>query len=214
LINEAITEFEHAIAINPQAGYAYLQLVFLHTIRGNYERAEALARAAIDLQERYISGKEGLQIVGAHTRLGYVYYHQGRYDDALSEYTRELDFLSSSDHALRDRALIELDQKMGAAYLRKGRAEEAERHFKRAVKKYGERVAKGSDDHFTKYYIACLYALKGERDRAIKYLEESTAHLSAINKVRAKIDPDFESLRDDPRFRELIFSEAEAAPQN
>jgi adenylate cyclase len=212
-IDEAITEFEHAIAINPQAGYSYLQLVFLHTIRGNYERAEALARAAIDLQERRISGKEGLQIVGAHTRLGYAYYHQSRYDDALREYNRELDFLISSDHALRDRAMIELDQKMGAAYLRKGMAEEAERHFKRAAKKYDERVAKGSDDPFTKYYIACLYALRGEADRAFKYLEESTRDIHAINSVRARIDPDLETLRDDPRFGELFYTEGEAAQQ-
>src|SRR5256885_3313218 len=110
MIDEAITELEHSISINPQAGYAYLQLVFLHTLRGNYQRAEAVSRQAIDLQERYISGKEGLQIVGAHSRLGYACYRQGRFDDAIREYERELDFLSSSDHALRDRTLLGLDQ--------------------------------------------------------------------------------------------------------
>ncbi|HXG91734.1 MAG TPA: protein kinase [Blastocatellia bacterium] len=204
MIDEAIKEFEHAIAINPQAGYSYLQLVFLHTIRGNYERAEALARAAIDLQQRYISGREGLQIVGAHTRLGYVYYRQGRYDDAIAEYEREMEFLMASDHALRDRSMIELNQKLGAAYLRKGMMEEAEKHFKRAIKKFEERVVKGSDDPFTKYYVACLYALRGEAERAIKYLEESSAHMRDFNRVRVKTDPDFESLRDHPRFQELI----------
>lgn len=213
MVDEAISEFEKAISINPQAGYSYLQLVFLHTLRGNYERAESIARAAIDLQERYISGKEGLQIVGAHTRLGYVYYRQGRYDEAITEYKRELEFLLASDHALRDRALIELDQKIGAAFLKQGLAEDAERHFKRAIKKYEERVARGSDDPFTKYYIACLHALRGDGERAIKLLEESTAHIEAINRVRANSDPDFDSIRDDPRFRQLVFSDAAPASQ-
>lgn len=204
MVDESIQELEQAIEINPQAGYSYLQLVFLHTLRGNYERAEAVARQAIELQERFISGKEGLQIVGAHTRLGYVYYCQGRYDEALREYNYELAFLSSSDHALRDRAMIELDHKMGAAYFRKGMMKDAERHFRSAIKRFEQLVGKGSDDPFTKYYIADIYALKGDTDQAIKYLEESFAHLRAINLHRVKVDPDFEILRDDPRFQKLI----------
>ena len=101
MVEEAVIELEHAVSINPQAGYSYLQLVFLHTLIGNYTRAEAAAKHAIELQEKYISGKEGLQVVGAHTRLGYCYYRQGRYDEAIQEYQRELEFLNSSDHALR-----------------------------------------------------------------------------------------------------------------
>jgi tetratricopeptide (TPR) repeat protein/TolB-like protein len=204
MIDEGIEELEHAISINPQGGYAYLQLVFLHTIKGNYERAEAVARHAIDLQEKYISGREGLQVVGAHTRLGYCYYRQGRYDEAIAEYERELSFLGSSDHALRDRSMIELDQKLGAAYLRKGMREEAEKHFKRGLKKFEERLGRGAGDPFTKYYIACLYALQGDADNAIKYLTASLERLRELNTIRAKNDPDFESLRDDPRFREII----------
>ena len=209
MIEEAIVELEHAVAINPQAGYSYLQLVFLHTLVGNYTRAEAAAKPAIELQEKYISGKEGLQVVGAHTRLGYCYYRQARYDEAIQEYERELDFLRSSDHALRDRSLTELEQKLGAAFLRKGLTEEAEQHFKQAIKRFEERLGKGSDDPFTKYYMACLYSLKGDADRALKYLADSLGPLKAINTIRAKSDPDFGNLREDQRFRELIGEVAE-----
>jgi len=207
MIEEAIVELEHAVAINPQAGYSYLQLVFLHTLVGNYSRAESAAHLAIELQEKYISGKEGLQVVGAHTRLGYCYYRQGRYDEAISEYERELEFLSSSDHALRDRSMIELEQKLGAAYVRKGMQDEAETHFKNAIKRFEHRLGKGSDDPYTKYYVANLYALKGDSDKAIKYLGESIGVLKAINTLRAKSDPDFESLHSDPRFKQLIGQE-------
>jgi non-specific serine/threonine protein kinase len=204
MVDEAITEFQHSISLNPEAGYAYLQLAFLYTIRGKYERAEAVAKQAVDLQERFISGREGMQVVGAHARLGYVYYRQGRYDDAVAEYQKELGFLSSSDHALRDRTLVELEQKMGAAYLRKGMKEESEGYFNRALRRFEDRVAKGADDPHTKYYIACLYVLRGDVDRGLRFLEDSLQHLKTINTIRAKNDPDFEGLRDDPRFKELM----------
>ena len=42
-------------------------------------------------------------MVGANGRLGYVYYLQGRYEDAIREYERGLSFVGSSDHALKDR---------------------------------------------------------------------------------------------------------------
>jgi serine/threonine protein kinase/tetratricopeptide (TPR) repeat protein len=204
MIEEAIVELEHAVAINPQAGYSFLQLVFLHTLLGNYSRAEAAAKPAIELQEKFISGKEGLQVVGAHTRLGYCYYRQGRYDEAIAEYERELEFLKASDHALRDRSLTELEQKLGAAYFRKGMTEEAEKHFHSAIKRFEQRLGKGSDDPFTKYYMACLYSLKGDSDKALKYLGESLGPLKEINTLRARSDPDLENLREDSRFRELI----------
>lgn len=208
MVEEAIIELEQAVAINPQAGYSYLQLVFLHTLVGNYTRAEAAAKHAIELQEKYISGKEGLQVVGAHTRLGYCYYRQGRYDEAIQEYERELEFLKESDHALKDRSLTELEQKLGAAYLNKGDKDAADQHFKSAIKRFEQRLGKGSDDPFTKYYISCLYALKGDADKAIKYLGESIVPLKAINTLRARSDPDFESLRDDPRFKALISNDS------
>ena len=72
-----IRELERAIAINPQFGYAHLQLANLYTEEGEYTRAEDAARRAVDLQEQYISGEEGFLVVGAHTRLGYVFYRLG-----------------------------------------------------------------------------------------------------------------------------------------
>ena len=124
-IKSGIRELERAIAINPQFGYAHLQLANLYTEEGQYARAEDAARRAVDLQEQYISGEEGFLVVGAHTRLGYVFYRLGRYDDALKEYQTELLYLSASDHVLKERSLIELHQKLGAVYLRLDNAADA-----------------------------------------------------------------------------------------
>jgi len=96
MVEEAIVELEHAVSINPQAGYSYLQLV-------SAQRWSATTLAQKRPQTRRLScrrvhlGKEGLQVVGAHTRLGYCYYRQGRYTTKrFREYERELEFLNSS----------------------------------------------------------------------------------------------------------------------
>jgi serine/threonine protein kinase/Tfp pilus assembly protein PilF len=192
---QGIAALEKAVGINPQFGYGHLQLAFLFTEQGDYTRAEAAAATAVDLQERYISGEEGLLVVGAHTRLGYVHYRQGRYADAVQEYLRELAFLASSDHVLKDRTLIELHEKLGAAYLRLGQRAEADRHLGLAIRSFEERLARGADDPATKYYAAIALALKGDTDRAVKYLEETWSRTGALNRLRVARDPDLESVR-------------------
>jgi tetratricopeptide (TPR) repeat protein len=196
----AIPEFERAIALNPDAGYSYLQLGLLLAWEGQYERAEEVCKRAVELQDQYISGNAGLQVVGANGRLGYVYYLQGRYDDALREYERGLAFVGSSDHALKDRTAIELTVKIGAAYHRQGRAAEATRHFERARKMFDSLLGKGADDPFTRYYIAGMFALSGDRDRAFESLERVAAKLPALTAARVRRDPDVETLKADPRF--------------
>ncbi len=196
----AIPLFDRAIVLNPEAGYSYLQLSLLLTWEGQLDRAEEICRRAVELQEQYISGNLGLQIVGAHARLGYVHYLKGEYEEALREYERELAFIGAGDHALRDRTLLELNVKIGAVHLRQSRGDDAERHFGRALKSFDSRVANGADDPFTRYYIACLHALRGDRDRALDSLERVAQKLPLLTAARARVDADLVSLRDEPRF--------------
>jgi tetratricopeptide (TPR) repeat protein len=198
MLEEGIAELEKCVELNPEFGHAYLQLGFLHALRRDLGKAEEACRKAVDLQEKLLSGSEGLQIVGGHTRLGYVFYLRGDYDEALREYDRELAFLSQSDHALRERTLIELHQKLGAAWLRKGNQAEAERNLSQAIKSYESRLQRGADDPFTKYYVACAYALRGDLERARKCLDESIEKLPALNTLRARTDPDLEKLGSAP----------------
>ena len=196
-LDAGIAHLERAAEINPDLGYAHLQLGLLYALRGELDHAESACRRAIDLQERFVSGREGLQIVGAYTRMGYVHYLRGELDEALRVFQQQVDALESSDHALKERTLIELDCKIGATYLRMKRTADADRHFSRAVKTFDRRLARGADDPFTKYYMAALYALKGETDRALRYLGDTIQHLPALNRTRARMDPDFDAVRTD-----------------
>jgi tetratricopeptide (TPR) repeat protein len=200
----AIPEFETAIRLNPEAGYSYLQLGLLLAWEGQYARAEEVCLRAVELQDQYISGNAGLQVVGANARLGYVYYLQGRDEDALREYERGLAFVASSDHALKDRTAIELNIKMGAVYHRLGRRDEADRHFSRALRMFDSLVGKGADDPFTRYYVASLHALTGAADKAFDSLERVGARLPALTAARMRRDRDLDALRSDPRFGQLL----------
>ncbi len=199
-----IAALEQAAALNPESGYAFLQLSLLYALRGDHRRAEAAARRAIDLQERYVSGTEGLHIVGAHLRLGYALYRQERYDEAIREYERELLFVSSGDHMLRERTLIETHLKLSAAYWRMGERSAADAQFAHAMASFGERLASGADDGATKYYVAAIHGLRGDAPHAARYLREAVAQLPGVNLARARVDPDFDPVRPDPEVAAVL----------
>ncbi len=58
-------------------------------------------------------------------------------------------------------------------------------------------------DHDIAYWLACVYALEGERDLAFEWLERAIT-LGNENKLWFESDPNWEKLRDDPRFGELM----------
>jgi serine/threonine protein kinase/Tfp pilus assembly protein PilF len=210
LIDEGIAALERARAYNPDAGYVFQQLALLRTIKGDLGAAELDAERAVALQEGLKSGTEGLMMVGSHVRLGYVRYRQGLYDSALASYAREETFLADHDHALKGRLQIEILQKQGAAYWRKGDREASDRAVAEMVKAYRTRQSRGSDDPFTKYYVASMHALRGDAGEALRYLAECIAAKSALTRVRARLDPDFDALREDPAFRALLDGDAVA----
>jgi TolB-like protein/tRNA A-37 threonylcarbamoyl transferase component Bud32/Flp pilus assembly protein TadD len=202
-VDEAIREFEETLRLNPQGGYTHLQLSLLYSLRGQYDAAERIARQAVQLQDQIMSGSTGLIIVGAHSRLGYALYRKGQYDDAIREYRRELDLLTVSDHLLRERTTIEIQQKLGAAYRRKGEIGVAEEHEAYAIRAFSGHLATGADEPYTRYYMASLYALRGDAATAREHLELPLNKLAAFTRWRVVRDPDFEPVKDHALFREL-----------
>jgi TolB-like protein/Tfp pilus assembly protein PilF len=59
------------------------------------------------------------------------------------------------------------------------------------------------DEFGTAYNLACAYSVLGERDKAIDMLERA-ARQGGGNLGWIRQDPDFDSLRDDPRFQRLV----------
>jgi TolB-like protein len=200
----AAAYFERAVERNPQAGWYWLQLAHCAALLRQFERGERAARRAKALQEAFLSGQQGVQIIGSSMRLGHLAALQERTAEAVEHFQRELAFLQHVDHALRSRITIELHTRLGAAKLRLGHAEEGEAELATALSAFGERVRLGSDDPFTRYYAGAAHALRGEHGEALSALEKAAAARRAFVVARARIEPEWDGLRDDPRFRALL----------
>jgi serine/threonine protein kinase/Tfp pilus assembly protein PilF len=194
-VSQGIVELRKSIALNPEAGYSHLQLSLLEALSGHLDAAETAAREAIELQERAMSGTEGLLIVGAHARLGYVHYLRHEYEQALSEYRRELAYISTGDHALRERTLIELHQKLSALHGARGESVEASRFGDMAIQSHERRVAAGADDPATRYYVAAVFAQRGDVDSTQRHLALPLQRLPLFTRWRLARDIDFERVR-------------------
>jgi len=205
----AAASYEKALALNPQAGWAAQQLAHTSALLGHFARGEEAARRAIVLQEEFVSGKEGILIVGAYMRLGHLAALQGRDAEAREQFEKEMDFLRRVDHALKARITIELQTRLGAAYLRLGEAEAGQAALQAATAAFERRLRMGTDDEFTRYYAACAYALRGETEEAIDCLEKTARMRRAFTVARARIEPHLLALRGDPRFQALVAPGAE-----
>jgi len=60
------------------------------------------------------------------------------------------------------------------------------------------------DDNLMRYNAACTYSLLGEKDHAIDLLEIWIRHVASDSKLWFQNDPDFEPIRDHPRYLKLV----------
>ena len=201
---EAATWYERALAANPNAGWYALQLAHCAALLRDFVRGEAAASRAIELQQAALSGQEGVLIVGASMRLGHLRALQGRSADAVAAYMQELAFLGNVDHALRNRVIVELNVRLGAAHLSLGETRKGHALLGAAIDAFERRVRLGSDEPFTRYYAAAAHALIGDADTAIVFLERAAAVRRAFTLERARIEPEFAALRNDVRLQRLL----------
>jgi eukaryotic-like serine/threonine-protein kinase len=201
---EAADWYERALDRNAKGGWYALQLAHCAALLRDFPRGERAAQRAVDLQEAFLSGQEGLFIAGAYMRAGHLAALQGEFARAVAAYEQEIDFLMRTDHALRARILVELNARLGAAYQRLGEARKARTAFDVALDGFERRVRLGADDPFTRYYAASVHALKGDAETALAFLQRALSQQPAFTAARARIEPEFESLRTDARFVRLV----------
>jgi tetratricopeptide (TPR) repeat protein len=201
---EAADWMDRALEKNPKAGWYWLQLAHCCALVRAFERGERAAARGIALQEAFLSGREGLFIAGAYMRAGHLAALQGRHAEAVEYFQRELDFLVRTEHALRQRILVELNTRLGASYLQLGEGPRAHAVLDVALESFERRVRLGADDPFTRYYAAAVHALRGEIEPALALLERALAAQPAFTTARLAIEPEFERLRSDARFQQVL----------
>ena len=85
---------------------------------------------------------------------------------------------------------------LGHAYAVSGRRAEARQAL-------DELVARSRRRHVPAYTIAAIYAGLGDKDQAFAWLEKAFAD-RAWYMTSLKVDPKLDSLRSDPRFKDLV----------
>jgi serine/threonine-protein kinase len=200
----AATFYRRVVERDPQAGWFWLQLSHCLALTRELDEAEAAARRAIELQEGFLSGQQGIHVVGSYMRLGHVLYLQKRYRESVDAYSSELSFLERLDHALRSRIRIELHMRLGAAWLANGDKARANAAFDTGLEAFNSRLVLGADEPLTRYYAGAIHALRGEREEALSLLERAAEGKSAFVLARARIEPEWEPVRDDARFARLL----------
>ena len=201
---EATDWLERALARNPQGGWYALQLAHCLALARQFAPGEAAALRAIELQEQSLSGQEGVRIVGGHMRLAHLMALQGRHEAAVAQLEKERAFLQHVDHALRNRSIVEVNMRLGGSLLAQGRADEAGAALAAADAAFEARLRVGADDPYTRYYSAAAHALRGARDAALDTLAKAVARRREFTLARARIEPEWESLRGDERFQRLL----------
>ena len=195
--------YERAFELNPQGGWYALQLAHCAALLRQFARGEEAARRALVLQEEFLSGRQGLLVVGSYVRMGHLLALRDRHEEAIDAFAREADFLGRVDHALRERMTIEIGYRKGSSQIRAGQTAAGRENVEAALAAFEKRLGMGTDDPFTRYYAACARTVLGDLDGALEDLERAARKRAAYTIRRALSEPDLEPLREHTRFGDV-----------
>jgi len=194
-----------AIELSPHNSRAHHELAQLLMRLGRCDEAVAAEQTAVlqdPVRRLFQSG------------LGEIYLHCRRYDDAIREFEKTLALTGDSSHTYRNLGDVYFYQrqytKSLAMYEKAGSVPGWVRvplgSRKEALHQIGElrsTSARDDRDFYPSWTLARLYASVGELDSAITWLERAYERRDGMV-VYLRGMPDFDPLRDDPRYQALL----------
>lgn len=101
------------------------------------------------------------------------------------------------------------DPVLGFIYLKNGRLEKANYHFDGAIKKLQDEIDRNLENAqklYSQLTLACIYAVKGEKEKAIKYLKifKTREIFSTGDVTSLKNWPMFDNIRNEPEFADVL----------
>jgi len=177
---ESMKAFEKLIRLDPAArAVAAYNKARLYIYQHEYDKALAELDKGVKVEPNHPM----LKIF----RSG-VYYYQGKYDEAI-------DLIAS---VLKEHPRMDGIRPLYATYLAgSGRPDEARAQLT------PDALAISRSDHDMAYWTGQTFALLGETDNAFKWLGKAV-RLGNENKYHYEHDRNLDSLRDDPRWQELM----------
>ncbi len=175
-LDRAITDYSETIRLKPDFPGIYCLRGMAYRQKGDFDSAITDYDKAIDIEPDDFTAYYGR---------GILQQVKGELKSALTDFTNTI--IIKPDHAMARVSLFGLLKKLG-------RADEAREH---------EQIALVLIQKEDKYNRACFDAIRGKTDMALKLLEIWLA-TAPSDKRLARQDPDFENIRNDPRFTQLV----------
>ncbi len=205
-------EFERALELNPDYSTAHHWYAWYLLAVGRLTAAVAEMQRAVELDPLALP---------INTNLGFAYYYSRQYDQAIDHFrkTLEMDATFAEAHrglgesleqqGLFEEAIAELQQ----AHTLAGGSMETLAHLGHTYALAGKRVEAQEildrlktcpkDKHVSSHDIANLYTALGETEDAFHWLGRAYGE-HCYRLAWLKVDPKMDSLREDPRFGELL----------
>ena len=203
-------ERKRAIELEPNNAYSHDLYAQLLSILCRYDEAVAEARRAKEL--------DPLSLVIA-ANLGYRLHFARRYDEAIAELKKVIEADPSLDYAFNF---------LGYIYSARGQYKDAIDAYRETIRLgdkststqvfYGAALAHAGErdkalailnqlrttsEYVSPAELAILHAALGDKESAFASLEKAYA-AHDLQMQFLKVDPEYDSLRDDPRFQELL----------
>ncbi len=174
----AIEGFKKAVQLNPNYPESLLNIGDTYALKGDYSSSEK-AYNDILATDPYNEN--------VYFALGNLYTESKNYDKSVKSFEKAI---------LLNPKSLDSRNNLGNVYLKQNKLDNAIDEF--------EKVLKIDPKYATAYYnIACIYSLKMDQNYSLRFLEEALS-LDPTLKDVAKKDPDFDNMKNDNRFKELI----------
>jgi TolB-like protein/Tfp pilus assembly protein PilF len=181
--DESFAMYKRALELDPLSFAISTDLGMAYYYARQYDRAIEHLKKLVELDPNYVR---------THEYLAMVYQEKGMFEEAIAE-IEKLNALRGEDmqEFTRDKAKVE-------DALRKSGAKG---FWQQLLDFNKEEMKKGNPVYPVD--MAMLYTRLGERDEAFRWLEKAYEERS-VPLTRLKVSPEWDNLRDDPRFADLI----------
>jgi TolB-like protein/DNA-binding winged helix-turn-helix (wHTH) protein/Tfp pilus assembly protein PilF len=175
---ESLAEIKKASELEPTSLIIQSDLASVYRYMGQFDEALKIDRRTVEMDPNYAQSRFGT--AHALSRLG-------DHDGAVREISKGIELSGGSTR---------MKSVLGIVQARAGNKEEAQKIIDGLV-------ANSAKEHVTPEDIAMIYSVMGEKDRAFEWLERAYAERSCWL-YELNVDPDWEPIRDDPRFHDLV----------
>ncbi|WP_022850266.1 tetratricopeptide repeat protein [Limisalsivibrio acetivorans] len=169
--------FEAAVNADGTSFDAYFNLGNTYSKMKDYEKAVNAYRNAVALND---------SDAAAYNNMAHALYLSDEKEEAVKAYNRAVEIKPDYHEALHNLGIIQ--SSLG--------------DDKAAEESYTKALSIKEDKHESVYNLACIKAQAGDRDEALNLLERAV-ELKKDYAAKALSDEDFDSLKDDERFKEI-----------